>query len=319
MAVSVTEILKLVLATRLSFRWWGEQRRMEDATKNTMAAAVEADPDSITAGKRIYNTRLEVNGEKPLLNIQKFKGEIKEYWERVTLPHPETGVRLLPKDKVLDFNARMEGFQTTLTMLSLAVQEARTAIVDEAQSRLKGAFDPGNYPADLSQLFAFEISYPSLSAPGDLPPALYEQEKQKIESKLQEAVRMTTDAFTSEFAWLVSHLHERLEPGPDGQPKAFKEASLKNLADFFDRFKTLNIGGMDDLEKLVTEAKELVAGVSAKGLRTPGSANIRQSIAEGLAKIEEKITPLIINQPRRKILRPSQQPQPSPVQEAIPA
>ena len=50
-----------------------------------------------------------------------------------------------------------------------------------------------------------------------------------------EAVRLAEEAFTTEFARLVSHLVERLSPGVDGQAKVFRDTAVGNLSEFFDR------------------------------------------------------------------------------------
>jgi hypothetical protein len=320
--MKVQDLLKHVVGTRLAFTWWGERRKVEDSVKRTMANAVAADPDSLTAGKRLYNTRLEANGGNPLLEIQSTKTEIREHWERQTMLYPEPGVRLLPRENLLPFDNAMQAFQVRLSDEATKVQRARQAIIDEARQRLGDAFDPGNYPADLSRLFGFEISYPSLHAPNDLPPQLFEAEKKRVEQRLNEALKQTTDAFTQEFAQMVNHLHERLTPAADGQAKVFRNSAIENLLDFFERFKTLNFGGMEDLDTIVQQAQELVKGLTPKELRQ--SAGLRTEIAQGLAQVETAIAPLIVNRPRRSILRPGangQQPSTNgtPIQEPIPA
>ena len=61
-------------------------------------------------------------------------------------------------------------------------------------------------------------------------------------ARFEEAVRLAEQAFTEEFARLVAHLTERLSGvGEDGKPKVFRDSAVDNLAEFFDRFRALNV------------------------------------------------------------------------------
>src|SRR5581483_5013295 len=115
-----------------------------------------------------------------------------------------------------------------------------------------------------------------------------------------EAAEMAQEQFTAQFAELVSHLAERLQPGPDGQKKVFKDSAVKNLAEFFERFEKLKVQDGDALDQAVQQAKELLGGWSAKDLR--GAPALKEDIAQGLAAIEQQLAPLVVKAPRRKLL-----------------
>src|SRR5918997_5408520 len=78
-----------------------------------------------------------------------------------------------------------------------------------ARDRLGRLFNPADYPPSLLGLFAVEWDYPSVDPPEyllRLNPHLYQQERARIVSRFDEAVRMAEEAFAAEFGRLVSHL-----------------------------------------------------------------------------------------------------------------
>jgi hypothetical protein len=296
----VQKLKESTLATRVKFHWLGVNRKMEQGWKSEMAKMIEADEDSLSIQKRIFNMKIPV-----LKEMTKIRNSIKEYWDKATLPYIEEGVRLLKKDDLEEFNNTMKDWQEELNKAAHSVQNGREDIIDEAKSRLGKAFNPDNYPDNLATLFGIEWSFPSLEPPefiAKLNPKLYEEERQKAEARLKEAVELAEQAFLQEMKGLIEHLHEKLSPGPDGSKKQFKESSVKNLHEFFERFQHLNFGSNEEIENLVQEAKAMVAGVSADDLRK--SDLLRSDIAQELAGLKEKITPLVVQKPRRAIIKP---------------
>ena len=68
---------------------------------------------------------------------------------------------------------------------------------------------------------------------------------------------------------LVSHLTERISgSGNDGEKKVFRDSAIGNLTEFFERFKSLNVGSSAQLDGLVAQAQQAVRGVAAKDLRS---------------------------------------------------
>ena len=226
---------------------------MEGAMHTAMAAVAEADPDSINASKKLYNLSLQ-----PIKEINALKTQIKLFVEANTLPYVEPGVRLLNRDSLQEFNERMQELQGMLHELAATVQQWREPILQDAMTRLNKAYNPANYPQDLSTLFSVEWSFPSVEPPSYLEklcPALYEQEKQRVQARFDEAVNLAEQAFLHELQQLVNTLHERLTPGPDGKRKIITESAVQNLTDFFTKFQKLNLTNNQELETLVAEAK----------------------------------------------------------------
>src|SRR5262249_14362744 len=201
------------------------------------------------------------------------------------------------------FRAKMDQAALDIPVAAQAVAGARDDIVADAQKRLGRTFSVGDYPLDLSELYGIEVSFPNLRPSGDLPPEIYEAQHQYLTAKIEEAAQLAQQSFTAQFAAMLAHLAERLKAGPDGKPRGFRDSVVGNLKEFFNSFAKLKLVDGDDLDGLIHQAKELVGGVSAQDLRD--SPLLKQEVAQGLAKIEEQLAPLIVTAPRRRIIKPT--------------
>ena len=77
-----------------------------------------------------------------------------------------------------------------------------------------------------------------------------------------------------------------------------------NLGEFFERFKSLNVRSNDQLDALVAQAQRAVRGVGAQELRDSG--DLRQRVASELSVVRSALDGMMVDRPRRKIIRPSQ-------------
>jgi len=98
---------------------------------------------------------------------------------------------------------------------------------------------------------------------------------------------------------LVKHARERLEPGPDGKPKVFRNSLVKNIDEFLDTFQMRNIADDTELAGLVSQMRSLAAGVVPADLRT--SDSLRRPWAAELGRIETSISSMIVEKPSRQI------------------
>jgi hypothetical protein len=149
--------------------------------------------------------------------------------------------------------------------------------------------------------------FPSVEPPEylrGLSPQLYRQESERIAARFNEAVQLAETAFTDEFSKLISHLTERLSGQDDGKPKVFRDSAVENLGEFFERFRQLNIGSNEQLDALVSQAQRIVRGVAPQTLRDDQS--LRQQIATQLSTVQASLDGLLVDRPRRHIIRKPQ-------------
>ena len=104
-----------------------------------------------------------------------------------------------------------------------------------------------------------------------------------------------------ELQQLVAHLTERLTGQSDGQPKTFRNSAVNNLTEFFDRFRQLNVRSNQDLDTLVEQCQGIVRGVEPQSLRD--NQGVRQHVATELSAVQSVLDGLLVDRPRRNILR----------------
>lgn len=286
-------------AVRVSMHWWGTHRRLTNEQKEEVSAGYSADARFLTAGKRIIDVRHE--SYRKLTSIRTL---IINFWRSFTLPFTEPGVRLLRQSDIGSFVQNMEGLRGRLADAEAELDSAFDEIKADARRRLGRLFNPRDYPAQVRGLFAVEWDFPSIEPPNYLmriAPEVYEEERQRVASRFDEAVRLAEQAFASEFARLLAHLTERLGTTETGERRIFRDSAISNLTEFFDRFRHLNIHSNADLDGLVEQAQRLVQGISPQNLRDNDS--LRRQINRDMSRVQAEVEGLLVTAPRRRIIR----------------
>ena len=286
-------------AVRLSFTWFGVRKSLTVEQKAQAAESFGADGDCLSAAKRLLDTR-----HPAFKAVAAVKNRAIGYWRSLSLPYPEAGIRLVRQDQVEPFDEQMGWFQQELADAVAALDERYHELQTAARQRLGSLYDATDYPESLRGLFSMDWEFPSIEPPDylmQLNPELYEQECQHVAARFDDAVQLAEQAFVDELSKLVSHLTERLTGEADGKPKVFRDSAIENLTGFFERFRQLNVRSNDQLDELVEQAQQVVQGVEPQQLRD--NQTLRQHVATQLADVQSVLDDLLVDRPRRNILR----------------
>ena len=85
----------------------------------------------------------------------------------------------------------------------------------------------------------------------------------------------------------------------DGKARIFRDTAVSNLTDFFARFGEISTRSNPELDSLVNQAQEIVAGVEPNQLR--GNADLRTTVSTALGAISEQLDGMMIDKPTRGI------------------
>ena len=250
-------------AVRLHVSWPGLRRTLSAEQKEDAASPFDAESGSLSASKKLLDTK-----HPALRAASKIRHAAVSHWKNASLPYPESGVRLLPRADLPSFEVRMTTLRSELAEAAADVDRHRDELVNRARRRLGDLFDPADYPPSLSPLFGLSWDLPAVEPPDylrRLSPRLYERECGRVRQRFERAVELAEQAFAQELAQLVEHLRERLTGGEGGGPRVFRDSAVENLADFFERFRRLSVGGNEELDAVVAEAEGLMHGVEAGG------------------------------------------------------
>ena len=286
-------------AARLSFNWLGVRKSLSSSQKDQAADSFGAEGKYLSAGKKLLDT-----SHPAFKAVTAVRSQAVAYWKGISLPFPEPGIRLIPQGSIDEFNERMSSFRDDLDEAVLELNEHYGELRHAARERLGDLFDSSDYPTTLVGLFAIEHDFPSVEPPPylrQLSPELYQQECQRVQSRFDEAVQLAEQAFIEELARLVDHLSERLSGSADGKPKVFRDSAVTNMAEFFERFRSLNVRSNEQLDELVGNAQRVVSGVEPQDLRD--SQTLRQTLSTQMAAVQAGLDQLLVDRPRRNIQR----------------
>ena len=299
-SVDVIQRLRHAMAAvRLSFTWLGVRRTLTHQQRSTAAGAFGAEGDFFSAGKKLIDTQ-----HPKFRAVTAVRSRAVNYWKGLSLPYPETGIRLIKQNSLDEFARHMTGLRQELEEAVVQLDEHYDELTLAARRRLGSLYSAADYPVSLQGLFSVDWDFPSVEPPEYLQrlnPELYEQECERVRSRFDEAVRLAEAAFTDEFSQLVSHLCERLNGEADGRQKVFRNSAVDNLRDFFERFRSLNVGTNVELDRLVDQAQQVVSGVRPQSLRD--NAELRQNVATKLSGVQSVLDGLLVDRPRRNIIR----------------
>ena len=288
-------------AVRIAFTWFGVRKTLSQEQKAQAADTFGAEGTYLSAAKKLLDT-----SHPAYRAVTGVRGRIIAYWKGVSLPYPEPGIRLIRQDDVPTFSVQFTTLKAELQEAVEALNGRYGELRRAARTRLGRLFSDSDYPSSLTGLFDVSYDFPSVEPPSylrQLSPQLYEQESARIAARFDEAVQLAEQAFVGELDKLVSHLTERLSGTVDGQPKVFRDSAVENLLDFFDRFKHLNIRSNEQLDDLVARARNVVQGVEPQQLRD--NQSLRQQVASQLAGVQSALDGMLVDRPRRAILRRS--------------
>jgi hypothetical protein len=299
-ATSPAERLRITTtAVRISLRWLGVRKTLTPEQKNQAAETFNAEGEFLSARKKLLDTR-----HSAYKGATAVRGKIVSFWRALTLPYPEPGIRLIKQAQVEPFNQQMLEFRDELQEAVSKLDNHYGELKMAARRRLGELYDPADYPSSLEGLFSVEWDFPSVEPPEyllQLSPDIYEQERNRVAARFEEAVQLTEQAFIGELAKLVSHLTERLSGTENGQKKIFRDSAVQNMKEFFDRFRQLSIRSNPELDALVQQAQSIVAGQEPQALRDNDS--LRQQVTTQLSRVQASLDGMMIDAPRRRIIR----------------
>lgn len=293
--VSLSEIWKQAVALVIEARLMGITRVISGYTPNETT-----DPEMVRMTKYI----IDDPAYRAIGNLDR---RVKAQLGKIGLPVSRylKGVVLIPFSLIERAEDILERYQEDRKAAVLALQAAFPTLMAQAQSKLDTMYDPSDYPdaAQIPERFSVSIQYLTFDLPGALG-SISERARQRAfaegEHKLQAAVDEVQQYLRQTLAGLVTQLRDRLTPDPvTGEAKVLQTRTMTNLLEFMDTFAARNRVAQDgQLESLVTQAKQLLAGVEAPELRSDEA--LRHVVRTGLEDIAQRMDGLLVKKPTRK-------------------
>lgn len=265
--------------------------------------------------RKVSTTQIEADADKDLLRVSKhlldsaelkaitgFDAEIRRYLYNICLPF-EVGIHLLPIAALETVEHRLRQFAADRQQLTEAFLVAYPSRCEDAAARLRGLYNPADYPPveEVRRQFGFSWQYVSFGVPDQLKgisQQVWEQEREKAAQRMAEASSEIQIVLRETMAKLVQHMAERLKTGDDGKPLRFKESTVSNLVEFLANFEFRNVTDDTDLQSVVAQARTLLQGIDAGELRSTGA--LRTTVQEGMAKLATQLDTMVARSGGRK-------------------
>jgi len=262
---------------------------------STSLVEVDADKDLLRVSKHLLDSA-------ELKAIGRFDGEIRRYLYNICLPF-EVGIHLLPVAALETVEHRLREFRTEREALVAAFVAVYPSLCVDASKRLRGLYNPTDYPCpeEVHQQFGFSWRYPSFGVPDQLreiSQEVWQQERDKAAQRMVEASSEIQVVLRESMTKLVEHMVERLKEGSDGKPLRFKESTVANLVGFLENFEFRNVTDDHELQALVKQARSLLQGVGVEDLRSTGE--LRTKFQQGMARLASELDGLMVRSGGRK-------------------
>lgn len=285
---------------RLAFTWFGTRKTLTPAQRARAAQTFDAQAGALWIRKTLLDTR-----HPAVRAVSAVRGQIEAHWRSRTLPFPEPGIRLVRRQDLESLLAHLNVLRSELVDAVVVLDWHLELLKVEARDRLGSLYHEADYPDTLLSFFDVRWDLPNVEPPNflrTLSPALHAQEQARVRARFEEAVALAEQAFLEEFTRLVAHLSDRITGTPDdGSPRVFRDAAVGRLQDFCARFRQWNVRSNPQLDDLVEQTRALVQGVGAPELRNRQA--LRAQVAESLGSVRVALEALLVNRPRRRILR----------------
>ena len=258
--------------------------------------------------QRLNNNGAWLKGRKYLINPE-LLGPVKTVVHRArreavithTLPFPITGLYLVPKESIETVESKLQFFRDRFWEKVNEFESIYDEARQEARQILGELFDSEEYPDDITTKFRFEWKFVTLTMPGKdtiLSPEIYEQEKQKFISMVDEAREMGIRALHQELSDNVAYLMDRLS-GNNGKGKILKSAMFNRMNAFLEDLETKNVFNDQRLRELAEEAKSVINNADSNSLKY--SESLRNHIHDQMSQLKDSIDESIEDIPRRRI------------------
>lgn len=285
-----TDVFKRACLIQLSTPTWNGSKGLEQ----TIMEKIGDNTDWLRGRKFLINPEL-------LGPVKTTVHQARNMVQRHSLPFPVNGLYLVPKESLSLIDERLEEFRERFWIRVSEFEEQYENARREAKAALGSLYNDADYPMDISHKFRFDWRFLEIGTPGKstiLSPEIYEREKQKFVSLMDETRELAMAALREEFGEIVHDLTDRL--AGNGKPRTIKSSMFNKLKEFLDDFSTKNIFEDETLMQIVEQAKSAIGGgVSAYGLKY--NERMQTQLRDEMGNLKIAIDSAIEDLPRRKI------------------
>jgi hypothetical protein len=268
---------------------WTARKLDKSATDEVVISKRAGAKDAARVNKHLLAGRGELDV------IQKHVGAVRTYVYENTLPWSDTGIRLLPTSKFMDFNDRMGKLEEEFVELVNDFVQVYPSLITAQAMALGDMFDRNEYPSagEMSHKFSFRLNYMPVPKAGDFRVDVGNEAQEELQTKLAKLADERIElAMKDARERLKSHLErmmERLkveEVNGKVTKSRIHDTLIEGGLELCDVLKALNLTGDPVLESARAKLESLLRTVDVDDLRKHDSARVevRTQVAEIIDK-----------------------------------
>jgi len=234
-------------------------------------------------------------GRNELEVINKFVTETRSLVSDNTLPWSDSGIRLLPSAKFMEFNTKLQQAEDKFYGLVTEFVQVYPSLITAQAMALGNMFKRDDYPQpnDIEHRFRFSVNYMPVPSSGDFRVDIGNDAQEELKLKLAKlADERVENAVKDIKTRLLEHLKrmsDRLSVdmvGGESKPRKFHDSLLEGAHDLCDLAGSLNIINDPQLEDARRALKQAIGGVDVQDLRKdmPTRIDIKAQVDDVLSK-----------------------------------
>ena len=236
-------------------------------------------------------------GRQELEIIQKHVGAVRTYVYENTLPWSDTGIRLLPTLKFLEFNDRMGKLEEEFTDLVNDFVQVYPSLITAQAMALGDMFDRNEYPSanEMAHKFSFRLNYMPVPKAGDFRVDVGNEAQDELQKKLaklaDERIELAMQDARQRLKAHLERMMERLkveEINGKVAKSRIHDTLIEGGLELCDVLKALNLINDPALEKARAKLESLLRTVDVADLRKHDEARteVRAQVAEIMDKFK---------------------------------
>jgi hypothetical protein len=268
---------------------WTARKLDKSATDEVVISKRAGAKDAARVNKHLLAGRGELD------TIQKFVGNVRTYVYENTLPWSDTGIRLLPTARFMEFNDRMGQLEEDFTKIVNEFVTVYPSLITAQAMALGDMFDRNEYPSagEMAHKFSFRLNYMPVPKAGDFRVDVGNEAQTELQNKLaQLADERVEFAMQEARERLKTHLERMMErlKVEEVNGKVVKgrihDSLVEGGLELCDVLKSLNLTGDKDLEQARAKLEAVLRSVDADDLRKHDSARVevRTQVADIMDK-----------------------------------
>jgi hypothetical protein len=212
-----------------------------------------------------------------------------------TLPWSDSGIRLLPSARFMEFNTKLQQAEDKFYGLVTEFVTVYPSLITAQAMALGDMFNRNDYPAptDIEHRFRFNVNYMPVPASGDFRVDIgndaQEELRKKLSSLADERVEFAMKDIKTRLAEHLKRMSDRLSVdyiNGEAKPRKFHDSLLDGAHDLCDMVDALNIINDPQLAEARKALKQAIGGIDVKDLRKdiPTRTDIKAQVDDVLSK-----------------------------------